>query len=122
MSQHNFPKPKVINKKKGLLSRLAGLSPTEGFEICLLVFAVTLVAIIGFFLHFGVSAWTPLWKGIAIVNAVVLMLIVWLFNRKLMQKITDNFTRKAMEEGRLQGQYLHKNGLVHKIKHGEKKK
>lgn len=111
MSHPNIPKPEVVGQKKGALSSLKNLSPKDGFEICLLVFSVLLLALAGSFIHFDVKSWVPLWKWTAIVGSVVLMLVVWLFKRKLMQKITDNLTSKVLEEGRLQGLYLERNGI-----------
>ncbi len=122
MSHHNFPKPEVVGRKKGISSWVKVLSPTDGFEICLLVFATLLMAIVEAYIHFEVNSWTPLWKWTGIVSSVVLMLVVWLLERKLMQKISDNLTRKALDEGRLQGQYLEKNGLFQQTKQGENEK
>ena len=122
MSHHNFPKPEVVGRKKRISSCLKALSPTDGFEICLLVFATLLMVIVEAYFHFNVNSWPPLWKWIVIAGSVILMLVVWLLERKLMQKITDNLTRKALDEGRLQGQYLEKNGLFQQTKQRENEK
>ena len=114
MVHHSIPKQKALRQKSRWLSKLEGLSPVDGFEICLLVFTVILLALVGSFIHYGVNSWTPLWKWTVIVSSVAFMLVVWLFERKLMQKITDNLIRKAMDEGRLQGQCLEKKGVPEK--------
>ena len=111
MSHHNFPKPEVVGKNKGVSSWFKKLSPTDGLETCLLVFTILLMAIVGSYIHFDVNSWIPLWKWTVILSSVILMLVVWLLERKLMQNITDNLTRRVLEEGRLQGQYLEKKGL-----------
>ena len=82
------------------------LSPIVAFEWCLLIFAVLLLALVGSFLHFDVNSWTPLWKWITISGATLFLLIVWIIERKLMQKIIAKYTNRVLEEGRMQWRYL----------------
>ena len=103
---HNFPKPGAMGKKKGFSSWAKGYTPVEGFELCLLMFVLLLMALVSFYFFFGISKWTPLWRWISIAGASVSMIILWLLERHLMQQITDGFQRRNLEEGRLQGRYI----------------
>lgn len=106
MVHHSIPKQNALRQKSWWLSKLEGLSPVDGFEICLLVFTVILLVLVGSFIHYGVNSWTPQWKWITISGATLFLLIVWIIERKLMQKIITKYTNRVLEEGRMQWRYL----------------
>jgi len=89
--------------------QLKCISPVYGFEFCLLEFSTLLLALIGAYLHLGVGQWIPLWRWAYIGAAVFLVLGGWVACRKIMETITEDTVRRALEEGRQQGYYLRDN-------------
>lgn len=105
---HHFPKTEIRAKRKGPRFWFRDVTPVGGFEFCLLEFSVLLLLLIGCYFNFEIAQWDSLWRWAYIGTAVFLIVVAWLISKKIMRRITEDLTRHALEEGRIQGRYLQK--------------
>ena len=107
MIHHNYQKPTDTPKKKE--QRIKRISPTSGFEICLLVFTCLLLILIDVYLYFDIQNWSPMGKWAFIGTAVIITVSIWILERSFMIRIIDDYTFFSREEGWNQGGYLERS-------------
>jgi len=109
MIQHNIPRHTERSERRGWERWIAGVSPVVEYESCTLFFAIILLALVGVYITLDAGEWTNAWRWVYIGSAVVITVSVWLFERSVMSRLTNNFWRSAFEDGCHQGRYLERS-------------
>ena len=111
MIQHNIPRHTMRSERRGWKRWIAGVSPVAGYESCMLFFTIILLALVGDYITLDAGGWTTTWRWVYIGSAVVITVTVWLIERSVMSRLTNNLRCSAFEDGYRQGRYLERSEM-----------